>query len=231
MTSRDRILNAAIPVFAKKGRHGAHMEEIAALAHINKAMIYYIFHSKDDLYLEVLKFVFSQASFSISEVNEETEQRPEFYEEVLSEFISNQITFFTENRNYTKIMVDAMSSGAEEVPVAIKFFKDNHPDNNPTEKLREIINRGKEQKYIRDIDTDQLIISMIGMIIIYFFSQSITEAFDIEVRDEKIFLEERKNSIIDLVLTSIMTGKKRSATEKTRMAGPQISTDKKQTEE
>lgn len=70
MKTRDRILNAAIPVFARKGRHGAHMEEIAALAHINKAMIYYIFHNKDELYLEVLKFVFNETSFSISRLTE-----------------------------------------------------------------------------------------------------------------------------------------------------------------
>ena len=61
MKSRDRIINAAIPVFASKGSHGAHMEEIANTAHINKAMIYYIFHSKDDLYFEVLKHILNQA--------------------------------------------------------------------------------------------------------------------------------------------------------------------------
>ena len=61
MKSRDKILQAAIPVFAGKGRHGAHMEEIAAHARINKAMIYYIFHSKDELYFEVLKHILTQA--------------------------------------------------------------------------------------------------------------------------------------------------------------------------
>ncbi|HNX23592.1 MAG TPA: TetR/AcrR family transcriptional regulator, partial [Spirochaetota bacterium] len=216
MKSRDRILDAAIPVFARKGRHGAHMEEIAALAHINKAMIYYIFHNKDELYLEVLKFVFNETSFSISGITDEDADNRKGYAKVFSDFISSQISFFAENRNYTKIMVDAMSSGAEEMPLAIEFFKNNHRDNDPTSLLRRIIEKGKAAKFIRNIDTDQLIISMIGMVIIYFFSKSITTALDIEVKDEKKFLEERKDSIIDLVLTSIMIPDPAGSKDKTK---------------
>jgi len=204
MKSRDRILSAAIPVFARKGRHGAHMEEIANLAHINKAMIYYIFHNKDELYQEVLKFVFNEASNSMSKMTNEDINEGKGYAEVISNFISAQITFFVENQNYTKIMVDAMSSGAEEIPVAIEYFKSNHGNNAPTAVLKDFIEKGKAEKFIRDVDADHLIISMIGMVIIYFFSQSITESVDIEVKDEAVFLEERKKSIIDLVLNSIL---------------------------
>jgi len=191
MTSRERILDAAIPVFARKGRYGARMEDIAALAHINKAMIYYIFHSKDELYLEVLKTVFNK------------ENNRNEYIRVLENFISAQITFFSDNQYYTKIMVDAMSSGAEEIPVAIKYFKSNHGDKTPTAGLRKVIERGKAEKFIRNINTDHLMINIIGMVIIHFFSQSITDSLDIEVKDERVFLEQRRKSIIDLVLNSI----------------------------
>ncbi|HPJ35793.1 MAG TPA: TetR/AcrR family transcriptional regulator [Spirochaetota bacterium] len=214
MTSRQRILDAAIPVFARKGRYGAHMEDIAALAHINKAMIYYIFHSKDELYLEVLKFVFNEASFSISAITDENIRNRDSYADALAVFIKSQINFFSENSQYTKIMVDAMSSGAEEIPAAINYFKSNHGGVAPTTKLREIIEQGKSQGIIRDINTDHLIISIIGMVIIYFFSQSITESLDIEVKDEQKFLEERKESIIDLVLNSILIKDTKKSTRK-----------------
>ncbi|HOP64816.1 MAG TPA: TetR/AcrR family transcriptional regulator [Spirochaetota bacterium] len=214
MTSRQRILDAAIPVFARKGRYGAHMEDIAALAHINKAMIYYIFHSKDELYLEVLKFVFNEASFSISAITDENIRNRDSYADALAGFIKLQINFFSENSQYTKIMVDAMSSGAEEIPAAINYFKSNHGGVAPTTKLREIIEQGKSQGIIRDINTDHLIISIIGMVIIYFFSQSITESLDIEVKDEQKFLEERKESIIDLVLNSILIKDTKKSTRK-----------------
>jgi TetR/AcrR family transcriptional regulator len=219
MKSRDRILAAAIPVFARKGRHGAHMEEIAALAHINKAMIYYIFHKKDELYLEVLKFVFNEVSLSISGITDEDVNSREGYAKVLANYISSKISFFSENRNYTKIMVDAMSSGSEEMPLAIEFFKNNHGDKDPTFLLRSIIEKGKAEKVIRNIDTNQLIISIIGMVIIHFFSQSITMALDIEVTDENKFLEERKESIIDLVLNSILVTPRAEVNKKNKKTG------------
>lgn len=214
MTTRERILDAAIPVFARKGRYGARMEDIAALAHINKAMIYYIFHSKDELYLEVLKFVLSKASSLISEITDEAIKSRNDYISVLSDFISAQIKFYSENRYYTKILLDALSSNAEEIPVAVEHYKNNHGDKSPDVKLRKIIEKGKADRFFRDVNTDQLIISMIGMVIIHFFSQSVTEVLNIEVRDEKKFLEERRDSIIDLVLSSIIISSPDGPTQK-----------------
>ena len=205
MTSRERILNAAIPVFARKGRYGAHMEDIAALAHINKAMIYYIFHNKDELYLEVLKLVFRKANESISPVAASMIKNRSDYIAVISDYISLQLDFFSENQDYTKILVDAMSSGAEEIVQAVDYLNDMvGEENDPMLNLKQFIERGKAAGIIRDIDTDQLMISIIGMVIIYFLSKSIKTAFYIEVQDEQKFLKERKESIIDLVLNSIL---------------------------
>lgn len=48
--TRKRILEAAIEVFSEEGLAGARTEKIAAAAGVNKALIYYYFHSKDELY-------------------------------------------------------------------------------------------------------------------------------------------------------------------------------------
>ena len=207
MTSRERILSAAIPIFARKGRHGAHMEEIASLAHINKAMIYYIFHSKDELYFEVLKFVMEKAWESFAPFADSEVKMNKGYADVLSDYITTQLNFFYENRNYTKILVDAMSSGAEEIPRAEKFIKASHIDRNPTASMKEFIEKGKESGVIRDIDTDHLMISIMGMIIVYFLTHSISESFNIEMENEPEFMEARRKSIIDLVLNGILVRK------------------------
>jgi TetR/AcrR family transcriptional regulator len=52
-SSKDRILRTALTVFSKKGFEGARVDEIARLAGVNKALIYYYFTSKDDI-LEAL---------------------------------------------------------------------------------------------------------------------------------------------------------------------------------
>ena len=38
MKTRERIIEAAIPVFASKGRHGAHMEEIANKGNVHLSL-------------------------------------------------------------------------------------------------------------------------------------------------------------------------------------------------
>lgn len=205
MNSRERILDAAIPIFAEKGRHGARMEEIAAFAHINKAMIYYIFKNKDGLYFEVLKFIFERAQESLSTFSQEYIEKGKSYVKILSDYISAQFTFFNENRNYTKILVDAMSSSSEEIRLAVKQLKARHNDNeNTIIQMRQVFEKGKTEKIFRNIDTNQLMISIMGMVIVYFLSHSITEAFDIEVKDESTFMESRRKSIIDIVLHGIM---------------------------
>ena len=204
MKTRDRIIEAAIPVFAAKGRHGAHIEEIANTAHINKAMIYYIFHSKDELYFQVLKFVLTQAWHSFNPGTYcNLNSRQDLIDD-LSRYISVEMAFFINNRDYARIMVDAMTNGAEEIPLAVSQIKESGGDV-PLLFIKTVLEKGKEMGYIRDIDTDQFMLSMIGAVIVYFLTHSLSEILDIQVGDETVFLEKRKDSVIDLILNGLVT--------------------------
>jgi TetR/AcrR family transcriptional regulator len=57
--SRDRILHAAAAEFAARGFSGATVDRIAARARLNKAMIYYHFRSKQALYRQLLRNLFT----------------------------------------------------------------------------------------------------------------------------------------------------------------------------
>lgn len=56
--SRERIFRAAATEFAAHGFAGANVDRIAAAAGLNKAMIYYHFASKADLYKQILDDMF-----------------------------------------------------------------------------------------------------------------------------------------------------------------------------
>ena len=56
--SRERLCAAAAKEFAARGFAGASVERIAAVARVNKAMIYYHFRSKAGLYREILRDMF-----------------------------------------------------------------------------------------------------------------------------------------------------------------------------
>ena len=56
--TRERLFKAAATEFAARGFAGANVERIAHAARVNKAMLYYHFKSKADLYSEILRDMF-----------------------------------------------------------------------------------------------------------------------------------------------------------------------------
>ena len=65
--SVDRILSAAMEVFAEAGFDGARIDAIAARAAVNKAMIYYHIGDKKALYGRVLHDVFRNTADRLTE--------------------------------------------------------------------------------------------------------------------------------------------------------------------
>ena len=66
--SRDRLLHAAAAEFAARGFAGANVDRIAAAARINKAMLYYHFKSKAQLYQEIVGDMFQAVGARIRAV-------------------------------------------------------------------------------------------------------------------------------------------------------------------
>ena len=51
---KDQILKGALSVFKEKGLEKATMDEIAKQADFGKATLYYYFHSKEEIFIELL---------------------------------------------------------------------------------------------------------------------------------------------------------------------------------
>jgi TetR/AcrR family transcriptional regulator len=66
--SPDRILAAAAHEFAARGYAGARVDRIARRARVNKAMLYYHFHSKQSLYRALLRDTFGRAAERLQEI-------------------------------------------------------------------------------------------------------------------------------------------------------------------
>src|SRR5579863_6421639 len=60
LTTARRIVATAEEMFAEQGLAGARMDEIARAAKVNKALLYYYFRSKEELYRFVLEALLSQ---------------------------------------------------------------------------------------------------------------------------------------------------------------------------
>ena len=65
-TSRARLLAAAAVEFAARGFDGAKVDRIALRARVNKAMVYYHFKNKADLYREILHELFRSLADAVA---------------------------------------------------------------------------------------------------------------------------------------------------------------------
>ncbi len=65
--TRDRVFAAAAAEFAAHGFAGANIDRIAAAARLNKAMIYYHFASKAELYAEILRDMFGAVAARVQQ--------------------------------------------------------------------------------------------------------------------------------------------------------------------
>jgi AcrR family transcriptional regulator len=82
--SPDRILAAAAREFAARGFAGARVDRIARRARVNKAMLYYHFRSKQDLYRSLLRKTFSEAASHLETIAASGGSAPEKIERVVS---------------------------------------------------------------------------------------------------------------------------------------------------
>jgi len=207
MDTKEKIISAAIEVFAEKGKHGARMEQIAAKAGVNKAMLYYYYSSKDNLFYEVLKSIIqniSQHMFSTFHLSIASDRSPI---ERVKRIVNAHFEAFSQNSNFAKIALQALANEPHAIRSIIKNIKDNAggTDTTPVENFRSIFEEGISRKELRNIDPKQVLISIIGMNLVYFIGKPVAEALlDLNVEDDQAFLRERKESIIDLVLHGIV---------------------------
>ena len=209
MNTKEKIISAAIEVFAEKGKHGATMDEIAKKAKVNKAMLYYFFSTRENIYLESVSFILNNILIHMAEQLRNKLKKINDPAQMIRLFVKNHLRAFSENMNYTKILIEALIHNPEELKKAAEFLKTAHfkplKESGESDPLLKIFEAGIGKGTFRKIDPVQTLISIMGMILIYFISKPISQAMlDIDVKNEKLFLKNREKSIIDLVLNGIM---------------------------
>jgi AcrR family transcriptional regulator len=101
-TSRDRILAAALEIFAERGFDGTTTREIAARAGTNLGLLQYYFGGKDRLWREAVDRVFGALGAALEQVvPERLETR-----EQLAEIIRVSVRFVAANPQFVRLMND-----------------------------------------------------------------------------------------------------------------------------
>ena len=108
----DKILKAARVVFAEKGYSGAHVDEIAVRAGVNKATIYYQIGDKDTLYANVIHQIIGNNAQGIAQAVAQAIGP----EEKLKTFINFIADAVDRNPELPPIMLREVASGGYTLP-------------------------------------------------------------------------------------------------------------------
>src|SRR6187549_2720392 len=145
---KSELLNAARAVFGKKGFHDASIEEIAEMAEVAKGTVYLYYKSKNDLYLEALRFGIGSL---VNELKKRADSAGSCLE-TLRLLTRTKIVFFEENRDFFRIYYSELSKLPSH-PAAIAMVRDLYTDQ--TKVFERILRNGVRRRELRAIDAEK----------------------------------------------------------------------------
>lgn len=152
------LLEAARTVFAKKGFHGATVDEIAAAAGVAKGTVYLYYRSKQDVYWGALEH-------GITELHNQIRTRlaqEETPEKKVREFIAIKVHYFEANREFFRIYFSELGSGFSHPAQMPRNFEEIYLQQ--ASLLEAAIRQGIEHGEIREIRADTAAVAISDLI-------------------------------------------------------------------
>jgi TetR/AcrR family transcriptional regulator len=198
MDVKDKILKAAEEEFAGKGLAGARIDLIAKRAKVNKAMLYYYFGNKEELYAAVLENIFSVIPAEVTKIIE-AEYRD--YEHLLTRFVDFYFSFLSARPNLPKIMLRELATGGKYFSqIGARLFA-------PVSlKASEAIGEGIRNGQLNDVDPRMTIFSIIPPVIFYFANRPMIETL-LQSEGDGSLAERYKANVIKVLLHGILKEK------------------------
>jgi AcrR family transcriptional regulator len=162
--ARNKILNVAIELFARKGYAGSSIREICEAAGVTKPVLYYHFQDKEHLYQELMFDIFNRTRQNLQRLSK-------FHgslRDLLILYVSTEFRYCVRDPNSTKLLFRMMFSPEGQYPHFnfVEEFK----------KERDVIATfiGKSRRKGRAVNAELFSGALMGMILIqileYFFT-------------------------------------------------------------
>jgi TetR/AcrR family transcriptional regulator len=196
--SRAAILQAAVREFAEKGIAGARTDAIAQAAEVNKALLYYYFHSKDDLYVAVIDQVFAGLKQRVfTALAQEVSPR----EKILA-YVSAYFDYIATHPLFAKLVQREMMTASRGPSSTLQHVVRDY-FRPISARLIEVINQGIESGDFRPVHPRHFVLSMVGIVTFYFNNapviQMITGVNPL-VPDR---IAERRKAVLDVISAAL----------------------------
>ncbi len=185
---KEKIFKAAVKCFNEKGYYETTIDAIAARARVSKGFIYYYFHSKKGLFLELFRYTVGQYFEQLKKYIKE-EKHPEARLKML---ISKSSQILKENEDFFKFCLEFLSLGVREPAirkVMTAFYKDS------IETFKQLLDEGVKSGRFKDLGSERVARAIYFLFMGVFFTYfSVNVDFD---------LSHQHNFHINNILTAI----------------------------
>ncbi len=196
--TRTAILQAALREFAHESLAGARTDAIARAAGVNKAMLYYYFRDKEQLYGAVLDHVFAGLA---ARVDQAMERNLPPREKLLA-YVAAHFDYIAAQPLYPRIVQrEMMRAGRGGSPhmrrLVDRYFRPFYG------RLIETLRQGMASGEFRSVDPMQFIYSVVAMIVFYFSSAPVIEVLTRSNPLTPERIRQRRAAILDLVSAAL----------------------------
>ena len=188
-----RIFEAALKVFARKGKDGARLQEIADEAGIHRPLLHYYFRTKQQLYEAVAERMFTQFLASLDIPVGSTS-----FADTLRAFIDHYVDSIREHPHAAMWMVAENMAGnpllGELLSRAVAT------EGSPQRTMLEAIESGITDGEIRPVDPRQLMLTVVSACVFFFVTLPTVKMMNpLAAQDFDAFVAARKKHVFEVV--------------------------------
>lgn len=202
--TNQRILSAALTEFSTYGFSGARMERIAKSAKVNKAMIFYYFSSKENLYEVVIGDVFSRVYPLMMELLK-SEPTAEVFLEKATEFY---VRVFSRNPEFVKMIALELIQNPENITSFLKGIFDARGKETGfvgPPRLNRLIGKWYEEGSISEGDPFQFMLNVVSLSLLSFLGKPFLEGLLQVTVPTEDFEKKRIKSVVNLLKRGMLT--------------------------
>jgi len=192
--TEERILNAAIEVFCRDGIQGARMQDIADLAHINRAMLHYYFRDKKSLSHDTIERI----TLKFREQVHKTIDADIPIDEKLSLYIEEMINIYSEN---IELMLFVLHESVRDKELISKIFENPFRGKNTFfDQLKLAVDKGS----IKPFTKEEFVVFISSLCAFPFLAGTLFKViFEFKEEQWNFFLEQYKKRLPELIKRSI----------------------------
>ncbi|WP_422079620.1 TetR/AcrR family transcriptional regulator [Ulvibacterium sp.] len=188
--TEERIKQAAIEVFAKKGFSDTKTRDIAAAANVNISTLHYYYRNKDTLFKIVADDVFRQ----FNAISESILNSDISFKEKIKEFVCQYTDFCKKNPHFPSFIVFESERNPDRVYGKIDF---KAMDNVIERELNELI----EKKVIRPISYPNYVLNLVSLTSFPFLNKHMLHRINgLSEDDFNELLETRKEMVPKMII-------------------------------